>query len=40
MPQSYQDTKVHKEFILQDLFLVFLSAFVTWWQKFNIAETT
>jgi len=33
LPRRHKDTKVHKEFILNDLFLVQLCALAPWWQK-------
>jgi hypothetical protein len=33
LPLRHQDTKVHKDFIINDLVLVNLSAFESWWQK-------
>ena len=33
LPRIHKDTKVHKEFIFNNLFLVQLRALVPWWQK-------
>ena len=40
LPQRHQDTKIHKEFIINDLHLVQLCAFVPWWQKKYSSEWT
>jgi hypothetical protein len=40
LPLKHQDAKVHKELIFNELYLVGLSALVSWWQKDDFSEQT
>jgi hypothetical protein len=40
LPPRRQDTKAHKDLILNELLLVQLSAFMPLWQKKNYSEQT